>query len=212
VSASDNHRREVPAAAQWRTVYPAIDIERIPFRARPGGDYLAFLGRLTANKGAREAIQVAKRAGLPLKIAGNVSGESGGREYFEREVRPHLHGNVEWIGEINDAQKPEFLGNARALLFPIQWEEPFGISLAESFAAGTPVIATRRGATSEQIVEGQTGFICDTIDEMVAATGKIDQLDRAACRQACEQRFSGRVMTAHYLELYRELLGSPLAQ
>lgn len=208
VSASDNHRRDIPTGDRWRTVYPAIDIDKIPYNPRPRGDYLAFLGRLTANKGAREAIEVARRAGLPLKIAGNVSNEVGGREYFEAEVRPHLHGNIEWIGQITDAQKPELLGNARALLFPIQWEEPFGISLAESFAAGTPVIATRRGATSEQIVEGKTGFVCDTVDQMVEATKRIHELDRAACRRACEERFSGAVMTASYLDLYTQLLAS----
>lgn len=206
VSASDNHRRDVPDAARWRTVYPAIEIERIAFRAAPAGAYLSFLGRLTANKGAREAIQIAKRAGVPLKIAGNVSQEPGGVDYFEREIQPHLSGSIEWVGEITDVQKSDFLGNSRALLFPIQWEEPFGISLAESFAAGTPVIATRRGATAEQILHGRTGFVCDTIDQMVESTKRIDELDRRACRDACEQRFSGRVMTEHYLQLYRQLL------
>ena len=206
VSPSDNHRRDVPASPQWKTVYPSIEIERIPFRPRPDGGYLAFLGRLTANKGAKEAIAVARRARLPLRIAGNVSREYGGVEYFEREVRPQLDDQIQWIGEITDSQKSEFLGNARALLFPIQWEEPFGIALAESFAAGTPVIASRRGATREQIIEGQTGFLCDTIDEMVAATARLDELDRKACRGVCEARFSSQAMTTSYLSLYQELL------
>ncbi|HEX2659002.1 MAG TPA: glycosyltransferase family 4 protein [Polyangia bacterium] len=206
VSASDNHRRGAGRQEVWRTVYPAIEIERIPFFAKPRGDYLAFLGRLTANKGAKEAIAVARRTGLPLKIAGNISKEPGGAEYFEKEVRPHLYGNIEWVGEITDAQKPALLGGARALLFPIQWEEPFGISLAEAFAAGTPVIATRRGATSEQITHGRTGFICDTVDDMVEATRHIDELDRAACRLVCQQRFSAQAMTEHYLQLYQELI------
>lgn len=206
ISASDNHRRTVEPAAVWRTVYPAIEIEKIPFFSRPTDGYLTFLGRLTANKGAKEAIEVARRTGLPLKIAGNISKEPGGVEYFEREIRPHLHGNIEWIGEVTDAQKPQLLGGARALLFPIQWEEPFGIALAESFAAGTPVIATRRGATTEQIEHGRTGFICDTVDEMVEATRHIDDLDRAACREVCERKFSAQAMTDHYLRLYQELL------
>ena len=206
VSASDNHRKDAGRPDLWRTVYPAIEIEKIPFFARPTDGYLAFLGRLTANKGAKEAIAVARRTGLPLKIAGNISKEPGGAEYFEKEVRPHLHANIEWIGEITDAQKPALLGGARALLFPIQWEEPFGISLAEAFAAGTPVIATRRGATTEQITHGRTGFICDTVDDMVEATRHIDDLDRAACRQVCEQRFSAQAMTEHYLRLYQELI------
>jgi glycosyltransferase involved in cell wall biosynthesis len=141
-----------------------------------------------------------------LKIAGNVSQETGGVAYFEQEIRPHLGSHIEWIGEITDAQKPHFLGNARALLFPIQWEEPFGIALAESFAAGTPVIATRRGATTEQIIQGKTGFVCDTVDDMVEATKHIDQLDRGACRQVCEERFSATAMTTRYLELYQDLV------
>lgn len=206
VSPSDNFRRDVPPTPQWKTVYPSIEIERISFSARPRGNYLAFLGRLTANKGAKEAIAVARGAGLPLKLAGNVSRELGGVEYFEREVRPQLDGQIQWIGEITDAQKSEFLGNARALLFPIQWEEPFGIALAESFAAGTPVIASRRGATREQIIEGQTGFVCDSVEEMIAATARVDELDRAACRRVCETRFSSQAMTSCYLRLYQDLL------
>jgi glycosyltransferase involved in cell wall biosynthesis len=206
VSASDNHRKHAATTSPWRTVYPAIEIEHIPFHQTPSRAYLAFLGRLTANKGAKEAIEVARRSGLPLKIAGNVSQEPGGVAYFEREIRPHLDHQIEWIGEITDRQKGDFLGHARALLFPIQWEEPFGISLAESFAAGTPVIATRRGATAEQIVNGKTGYLCDTIDEMVEATHKIEHLDRWACRQTCETRFSAAAMTSRYLDLYGELL------
>jgi glycosyltransferase involved in cell wall biosynthesis len=206
VSASDNHRKGVTGPPPWRTVYPAIEIERIPFSAESRGDYLVFLGRLTANKGAREAIEVARRAGLPLKIAGNISNEAGGAEYFEREIRPQLGPTIEWVGEVTDAQKPRLLGDALALLFPIQWEEPFGIALAESFAAGTPVIATRRGATTEQISHGRTGFVCDTIDEMVEATRHIRSLERAACRRVCEERFSVQAMTDHYLRLYQELI------
>jgi len=206
VSASDNHRRDQPVSSRWHTVYPAIDIDRIPFQPARRGDYLAFLGRLTENKGAREAIAVAQRAGLPLKIAGNVSNEPGGVQYFEEEILPHLGGDIEWVGEITDDQKGDFLGNARALLFPIQWEEPFGIAVAESFAAGTPVIATRRGATSEQIVDGVTGFICDSVEEMVQATARIDALDRRACRETCQRRFSAPVMAQRYLDLYGRLL------
>lgn len=209
VSASDNHRKGVPQTDQWHTVYPSIDVDRVSPRRKPAGNYLAFLGRLTANKGAKEAIEVAQRTGLPLRIAGNVSQEAGGPEYFDREVRPHLNDQIQWVGEIVDSQKSDFLGNARALLFPIQWEEPFGIALAESFAAGTPVIATRRGATTEQITHGSTGFLCDTVEEMVEATRHIDQLDRVACRRVCEERFSQPVMTARYLELYRRIAKSP---
>ena len=206
VSPSDSYRQGLPPD-RWWTVYNAVDAERIPYRAQPAGDYVAFLGRLTANKGVHVAIQVAKAAGLPLRIAGNVSRESGGEEFFEREVRPQLGQQIEWIGEINDEQKPDFLGNARALLFPIQWEEPFGMVVAESMAAGTPVVAMRRGAMPEVIEHGRNGFLCDTIDEMVAATRRIDELDRADCRRTCEERFSPRVIVDRYLDIYGTVMG-----
>jgi glycosyltransferase involved in cell wall biosynthesis len=186
-------------------VYNTIDSDRIMYRAQPG-DYLAFLGRLTANKGVHVAIQVAKAAGRPLRIAGNISNEPGGPEFFERQVRPQLGGDIEWVGEINDEQKPDFLGNACALLFPIQWEEPFGMVVAESMAAGTPVLAMRRGAMPEVIEHGRNGFLCDTVEEMVAAVHRIDELDRAACRRTCEERFSPRVIVDRYLDIYRTLL------
>ena len=152
------------------------------------------------------AIKVAHELKLPLKIAGNISNEPGGPEFFEREVRPHLRGKIEWIGEINDLQKPSFLGNARALLFPIQWEEPFGMVVAESLAAGTPVLAMRRGAMPEVIEHGYNGFLCDTTEEMAEFARRIDELDRAKCRRTCEQRFSPSVIVDRYLEIYRTLL------
>ncbi len=205
VSPSDSYRRGLPSA-DWWTVYNAVNAEEIRFRERPGGDYLAFLGRLTPYKGVHVAIDVAQALGLPLKIAGNIPNEPGVAEFFAREVRPRLGGKIEWIGEINDAQKTDFLGNARALLFPIQWEEPFGMVVAESMAAGTPVLAMRRGAMPEVIDHGRNGFLCDSPDEMVSFAKRIDELDRAACRRTCEQRFSPRVIADRYLEIYRALL------
>jgi glycosyltransferase involved in cell wall biosynthesis len=204
ISASDAHRRG-QNNPQWWTVHNAVDVDRIAFKAQPTGDYLAFLGRLTANKGVHTAIRVAKMTGLPLRIAGNIANDRDGPSFFEREVRPHLGGQIEWIGEINDAQKPAFLGNARALLFPIQWEEPFGMVVAESLAAGTPVLAMRRGAMPEVIEHGKTGFLCDTVEDMVAGTRRLDELDRRACRAASEGRFSPRVIVDRYLEIYRAL-------
>jgi glycosyltransferase involved in cell wall biosynthesis len=205
VSPSDSYRRHLPPK-RWWTIYNAVDSRRIPFQAKPAGGYLAFLGRMTFNKGVHLAIQVAKAAKLPLKIAGNISKETGAPEFFEREVRPQLGGDIEWVGEINDEQKPEFLGNARALLFPIQWEEPFGMVVAESMAAGTPVLAMRRGAMPEVIEHGVNGMLCDTVDEMVAAVARIDDLDRAACRRTCEQRFSPSAIVDRYLEVYGALM------
>ena len=205
VSPSDSYRSGLPPEGWW-TVFNTVDCDRIAFQEQPRGDYLAFLGRLTQNKGVHIAIEVAQALRVPLKIAGNISSEAGGVEFFEREVRPRLGGNIEWIGEINDEQKPDFLGNARALLFPIQWEEPFGMVVAESMAAGTPVLAMRRGAMPEVIDHGRNGFLCDTAEEMVSFARKLDELDRAACRRTCEQRFSPPVLVDRYLDIYRTLL------
>jgi glycosyltransferase involved in cell wall biosynthesis len=205
VSPSDSYRRGL-SSRRWWTVYNTVDSTGIPFRERPGGDYVAFLGRLTANKGVHVAIQVARAANLRLRIAGNVPREPGAQEFFDREVRPYLGDKIEWIGEIDDTQKPEFLCNARALLFSIQWEEPFGMVVAESMAAGTPVLAMRRGAMPEVIDHGRNGFLCDTVDDMVAATERIDALSRAECRRTCEERFSPRVIVDRYLDIYQSLL------
>ena len=205
VSPSDAYRRELPPA-RWTTIYNTVDSRRIEFTAEPSGNYLAFLGRLTANKGVHTAIQVAQHADLPLIIAGNIPDEPGGPEFFEREVRPHLGGKIEWIGEIDDVRKPEFLGNARALLFPIQWEEPFGMVVAESFAAGTPVIAMRRGAMPEVIEPGRNGFLCDSVTDMVEAVRRINELDRAYCRQTCDDRYSPRVAVDRYLDVYADVV------
>lgn len=205
VSPSDSYRSHLPALGWW-TVFNTVDSESIPFRAQPGGDYLAFLGRMTFNKGVHVAIDVAQALGCPLKIAGNISKEPGGPEFFEQQVRPRLGGNIEWVGEIDDTQKPDFLGNARALLFPIQWEEPFGMVVAESMAAGTPVLAMRRGAMPEVIDHGRNGFLCDSTEEMIAFARRVDELDRAECRRTCEQRFSPPVLVDRYLEIYRSLL------
>lgn len=192
--------------SRWRTVYNAVALEHLPFNARPSSTpYLAFLGRLTRNKGVDVAIRVARASGVELRIAGNVSDEAGGREYFEQQVKPALGEGVEWIGEIGDSQKADFLGNAVATLFPIQWDEPFGIVIAESLACGTPVIATRRGSTPELLSHGQTGFLCDTEDELVSAVRNVSSIDRHECRAACEARFSATVMARNYLELYAEL-------
>jgi glycosyltransferase involved in cell wall biosynthesis len=205
VSPSDSYRRDLPPA-RWTTIHNTVDSRNIQFRAKPGGDYLAFLGRLIPEKGVQVAIAVAQRAKLPLRIAGNIPDIPGGREFFEREIEPHLKGDIEWIGEINDRQKPDFLGDARALLFPIQWEEPFGMVVAESMAAGTPVLAMRRGAMPEVIEHGRNGFLCDSVEEMARATERIDELDRALCRQHCEDHYSPRVIVDQYLRLYERVM------
>jgi glycosyltransferase involved in cell wall biosynthesis len=202
VSVSD-HQRRAFAEGHWATIYNAVDVGALAFSAKPAGDYLAFLGRLTANKGVDTAIEVARRTGLPLKIAGNISDEEGGRAFFEQRVRPHLAGNIEWIGEIGDAAKSVFLGGAKALLAPIRWDEPFGLCAPEALACGTPVIACVRGAMPELIRNRSNGILVDNADEMTKAVFEIDTISRQACRQDAEDRFSTSVMVEKYLAVIR---------
>lgn len=185
----------------------ATDVEATP--CHPEADeppYLAFLGRVTRNKGADTAIRVARRSGMKLRIGGNLSKEEGGPEFFESEVRPALGPDVEWIGPVDDAQKQALLGGASALLFPIRWKEPFGIVMVESLACGTPVIATRCASTPEVIEDGVTGFLCDSEDEMVEAVARLAAIDRDACQRAAVERFSVPQMTGEYLRVVEQLL------
>ncbi len=207
VSISDQQRKGFAARGAWATVFNAVDLGRLPLVREPQGEpYLAFLGRLTANKGVHVAVQVARAARMKLRIAGNISKEPGGEEYFRHQVQPELDDAIEYVGEMTDADKPAFLGNARALLFPVLWDEPFGIVMAEALACGTPVIATRRGAVPEVLSHGHDGFICDSVDEMVSAVRRLDDIPRERCRDACERRFSAERMVDRYVELYRALL------
>lgn len=190
----------------FSVVHNCTDTEQFQFCAIPSAaPYLAFLGRLTANKGVDTAIRVARRCGLKLKLAGNISDETGGREFFEKEIRPQLDDQIEWIGPVDDAAKKVLLSGARALLFPIRWAEPFGIVMAEALACGTPVIATRCASTPEVIDHGVNGFLCDTEEELVDAVNHLDQLDRAACRRSAETRFSVPVMAGGYLKVLESL-------
>lgn len=178
--------------------------------AEGAGNYLAFLGRLTFNKGVDVAIAVARRTGRMLVIAGNVSKEQGGEQYFREHVEPHLDGDqIRWIGPVNDEQKQELLSNADALLFPIRWDEPFGIVMVEALACGTPVIATRRASTLEVIDHGVTGWLCEpeepSVDAFVDAVDHLHELDRRACRQAAEQRFDVRVVAPRVLQVLTKL-------
>ncbi len=166
------------------------------------GDYLAFLGRLTYNKGVDTAIAVAKRTGRRLVIAGNISDEPGGLEFFDQQVRPHLDGEqINWIGPVDDQQKHALLGGASALLFPIRWDEPFGIVMVEALACGTPVIALRRGSTPEVIRHAVTGFLCDSEDDLVEAVQSLASLDRANCRDDAETRFDVQNLATRVLEV-----------
>jgi glycosyltransferase involved in cell wall biosynthesis len=169
-------------------------------------EYLAFLGRLDRIKGLHTAITVSRATGLPLVIAGNVARDGENFEYFKRAIEPQIDNvHIRYVGPLNDQQKNDFLGKARALLFPIEWEEPFGIVMAEAMACGTPVIAFRRGAVPEVITHGVDGFVCDSIEEMIAAVNQLEQLDRLSCRKKVERSFADDVIVSQYLSLYRRL-------
>lgn len=207
VSVSDHQRAKFDDRARFTTIYNAVDVQRFTYQATPSQPpYLAFLGRLTRNKGVHLAIDVAERAGLPLRIAGNISKEPGGEEFFEREVKPRLRGNIEWVGELNDTDKIPFLGGATALLFPIQWDEPFAVVIGETLACGTPVVAWRRASTPEALRDGETGFLCDSVDEMVSAVARVGSVSRARCREFAERVLSSDVMARRYVELYERVI------
>jgi glycosyltransferase involved in cell wall biosynthesis len=177
------------------------------FNKMPRDPYLAFLGRISPEKRPDRAISVAKRLGMRLKIAAKVDAVDVG--YFRDEIKPLLADPlIEFIGEIGDSEKSAFLGNANALLFPIDWPEPFGLVLIEAMACGTPVIAWRCGSVSEIIENGKTGFIVDTEDEAVRAVLKLDQLDRRMVRKVFQERFTADVMARNYLRLYWRLCGA----
>lgn len=204
VSVSDNQRRLLPHWNWQGTVYNGIGLAEYSFYPR-GGDYLAFLGRISPEKGIEEAIQVAQLAGIPLKVAAKI--DPADRKYFEERVAPLLGGPlVEYVGEINQQEKDIFLGRALALLFPIRWPEPFGLVMAEAMATGTPVIAGRFGSVPEVIDDGRTGFICDSVEEMALAAERVGELDRATCRAVVQQRFSAATMAEGYEAVYRRLV------
>lgn len=174
------------------------------------GGYLAFLGRISPEKRVDRAIEIAAALKMPLKIAAKV--DPADRTYFEREIKHLLNRpNVEYIGEIGDHQKAEFLGKASAYLFPIDWPEPFGLTMIESMACGTPTVAFRRGSVPEVIREGVSGYIVDTVEEAIKATEKALQLDRALCRRDFETRFSASRMAREYLKVYASILAPKAA-
>jgi glycosyltransferase involved in cell wall biosynthesis len=204
ISISDSQRRPLPHANWLMTVYNGVPAETYAFREKPG-DYFAFLGRISPEKGPDRAIEIAKRLGVPLKIGAKV--DPADVNYFKQEIKPLLdHPLIEFLGEVNDSQKNELLGNARALLFPINWPEPFGLVMIESLACGTPVIAFRHGSVPEVMRDGVSGYIVETLDEAVAAAGRLDQIDRAACRRHFEENFSSQRMAEGYLAAYRKAL------
>lgn len=206
VSISNTQREARLALNYVATVYNGIDSNLYKFQAEPENPpYLAFLGRISPEKGAHLAIEIAKRSGWHLKMAGKV--DAINREYFEQEIKPHIDGTqIEYLGEANHAQKNVLLGGAIATLFPITWREPFGLVMIESMATGTPVIAMAMGSTPEVIAHGKTGFLCDSVAEAVAAIAPATQLNRYDCREHVLTRFSMERMTDGYEAVYQEIL------
>jgi len=203
-SISNAQRRPLPFANWAGTVRHGLPADLLPFSPRHSG-YLAFLGRISPEKGPDAAIRIARAAGMPFRIAAKVDKEDRG--YFDAVVRPMLDGEpgVEFVGEISEAEKAEFLGGAAALLFPIRWPEPFGLVMIEAMACGTPVVAFNRGSVPEVLGEGVSGFIVEDEAGALAALRRIGELDRAAVRRAFEARFAARRMAQDYLALYRRL-------
>lgn len=204
VSISDAQRKPLPQAKWIGTVYHGLPLDLYK-KGNGNGNYLAFIGRISPEKRVDLAIEIARQAGFQIKVAAKV--DKVDEIYFDKHIKhlmelPH----VEFLGEIGEDQKNEFLGNALALLFPIDWPEPFGIVMIEAMGCGTPVIAFKRGSVPEIIDEGQTGFIVENVNQAVKALKKIDQLSRDVCRQIFEQRFSVTNMVHQYVKLYKKIL------
>jgi glycosyltransferase involved in cell wall biosynthesis len=199
VSISDDQRKSMPSANWVGTVHHGLPPDLLPFDPNPTGGYLAYLGRIAPEKRPDRAIEIATRAGAELKIAAKI--DDADRAYWETVIEPLVaaHPNVEYMGEVNDREKGSFLGNATALLFPIDWPEPFGIVMIEAMACGAPVIAFRRGSAPEVIEEGVSGFLVNDVAEAVAAVKRLGDIDRARVRGRFDERFTVERLAHDYL-------------
>ena len=207
VSISNNQRAPLPGLRWLGTVHHGMPENLLRPSFEPEG-YLAFLGRITPEKGPDKAIRIARAAGYPLRIAAKIP--RGENQFFKREIQPLVDGErVEFIGEVDDRSKAPFLQNATALLFPIDWPEPFGLVMIEAMACGTPVIATPRGSVPEIVEDGVTGFLVNTEAEAVAAVKQVGRLDRRRVRYEFERHFSSRRMAEDYLRIYAQILEQP---
>ncbi len=205
VSISLAQRTPLPHANFVGNVYHGLPDDLYRLGSGAGG-YFAFLGRISPEKRPDTAIEIAKRAGVPLKIAAKV--DAADLEYFESEIEPLLdHPLIEYIGEVSDQDKQEFLGNARALLFPIDWPEPFGLVMIEAMACGTPVLARSRGSVPEVMCDGVSGYVFEEIDQAVTLAAKLADFDRAGCRAYFERRFTSERMALDYVRVYEQLAG-----
>ncbi|PYL06983.1 MAG: glycosyl transferase [Verrucomicrobia bacterium] len=204
-----NEQREPLRWANWQaTVHHGVPADMYRFRAEPG-TYLAFLGRISPEKRVDRAIEIARRVQIPLKIAAKV--DRVDRDYFETVIEPLLHDSlVEFVGEIGEGEKDEFLGNAYALLFPIDWPEPFGLAMIEAMACGTPVIAYRNGAVPEVMEQGRTGFIVEELGDAVEAVRRVPELSRKRCREVFDHRFTATRMAHDYVQVFERLINQAL--
>jgi glycosyltransferase involved in cell wall biosynthesis len=206
ISISNGQRQPLPWANWQATVYHGLPADRYRFRAEPGS-YLAFLGRISPEKRVDRAIEIATQVGMPLKIAAKI--DRVDKDYFDLVIAPLLRNSlVEFVGEIGEREKDEFLGNAYALLFPIDWPEPFGLVMIEAMACGTPVIAYRGGAVPELVEHGHNGFVVERLEDAVEAVRHVAQLSRKRCREVFEQRFTARRMAHDYVQQFERLMPS----
>jgi glycosyltransferase involved in cell wall biosynthesis len=211
VSISNDQRRVTEGLGlNWAaTVYNGLDLHRYHAMDNHDAGYLAFVGRIHPEKGPALAVDVARRARRPLRVAAKI--DPLDVEYYQRSIAPLFAAHdVDFVGELHEPEKPAFYANATATLFPSDWPEPFGLVLIESMAAGTPVIALRRGSVPEIVLDGETGFICDTVEQMAEAVKHVDLIDRAACRRQAA-RFDAPHMCADYETVYRAVSQAPEA-
>jgi glycosyltransferase involved in cell wall biosynthesis len=205
IAISHAQRKPAPQIPIARVIHHGLDASDFPFGAGDGG-YCLFLGRMSPDKGAHRAIEAAKKAGVPLRMAAKMR-EPWEFEYFDTYVKPHLSQDIQYLGEVPHEQKLDLLAGARALLFPIRWNEPFGMVMIEAFACGTPVLAFAEGAAPEVVEDGRTGFLCHDETDMAQAIERVDTIDRAACRAAVEGYFSTDRMVNEHVALFEDLLG-----
>ena len=204
VSISDDQRSPLPGANWLATVYNGIEFDHYSLHPQPG-KYLAFLGRISPEKRPDRAIEVARELDMPLKIAAKVDPQD--QDYFNHAIKPQLdNALIEFVGEVGEHEKDEFLGNALAYLFPIDWPEPFGLTMVEAMACGTPVVAMRDGSVPEVVIDGKTGFVCDSLRNFIDCVTRVGEIDRATCREIACNRFSVDVMTSGYEAVYRGLV------
>lgn len=205
ISISDSQRSAAPDLHYAATIHHGVTVDSFPFEAEPGS-YLVFVGRMSPEKRPDIAIEVAKRAGIPLKIAAKV--DHAEVPYFREVIEPLLdHPLIEWLGQVGESAKRELMAHARALVLPIDWPEPFGMVFIESLACGTPVLTCPRGAALELLEDGVTGYSCRDVDALVEAVRTVDRISRAGCRAYANWRFDVHQMAARYVSVYKQVIG-----